>query len=101
MLPRAALVKDERLWVACLDKGSVIEMDARFLDPMTAVYRQYRVAAGPSGMAMSEPKAASTSLGGPSAPPTMTLPELGPWLYSPAHFRPVRVHAVAPVPLFA
>ncbi len=52
MLPRAAVVYQDRLFVACLDKGSVIEMDARFMDPMTAVYRQYRVAAGPSALAM-------------------------------------------------
>ena len=53
-LPRAALVREERLWVACLDEGTVVEMDARFSDPTAAVRRVYRVADGPNGLAMSK-----------------------------------------------
>lgn len=51
MLPRAALIADDRLWVACLDEGTVVELDPRFMDPMVALYRQIRVAEGPTALA--------------------------------------------------
>jgi len=51
-LPRAAVARGDRLWVACEGIDRVLELDARMPDPMTVEHRRFPVGAGPEGIAL-------------------------------------------------
>ncbi len=52
LLPRAAAASGASLFVACLGIDSVLELDARALDPARAEVRRWKVPAGPMGLAL-------------------------------------------------
>ncbi|MCC6646603.1 MAG: c-type cytochrome [Polyangiaceae bacterium] len=54
LLPRAARASGDALYVACLGIDSVLELDARALDPARAERRRWKVPAGPAGVAIDE-----------------------------------------------
>jgi mono/diheme cytochrome c family protein len=54
ILPRAALAKGERLFVACLGTDSVVELDGGFPAPHHAEIRRTKVPPGPLGLAVDD-----------------------------------------------
>lgn len=52
LLPRAAAYDDGSLYVACLGIDSLVKLDARSLDPAHAEVQRWRLAAGPTGIAI-------------------------------------------------
>jgi YVTN family beta-propeller protein len=50
-LPRAAVARDHRLWLACAGIDAVLELDSRMADPTVVEHRRFRVGAGPNGIA--------------------------------------------------
>jgi mono/diheme cytochrome c family protein len=52
LLPRAAVVRGHTMWLACLGIDAVLELDARFADPIVAERRRHPVASGPTGVAV-------------------------------------------------
>ncbi len=51
VLPRSALVRNDRLYVACMDVGAVLELDPWLSDPMMGLTRRFAVGAGPIALA--------------------------------------------------
>lgn len=76
VLPRAAVVAQGRLWVACLDEGTVLELEPRFVDPMVGLYRQLRVAEGPTALVAADDQLFVWSLHG-HALTRLTMPPSG------------------------
>jgi DNA-binding beta-propeller fold protein YncE len=52
LLPRAAAYADGALYVACLGIDTVLKLDARGVDPAQSELARFRVAAGPTGVAV-------------------------------------------------
>jgi cytochrome c peroxidase len=52
LLPRAAAYDDGSLYVTCLGIDSLVKLDARSLDPAHAELKRWRLAAGPTGVAV-------------------------------------------------
>jgi cytochrome c peroxidase/DNA-binding beta-propeller fold protein YncE len=52
LLPRAAAYDDGALYVTCLGIDALVELDARGVDPANAERRRWRVASGPTGVAI-------------------------------------------------
>ncbi len=52
LLPRAAAYDDGAVFVTCLGIDALVELDARSIDPSRAERRRWRVAAGPTGVAI-------------------------------------------------
>jgi hypothetical protein len=56
LLPRAAAfrAKNEKLYVTCLGIDTMLELDARAVDPMRAITRRFQLPKGPTGVALAE-----------------------------------------------
>ena len=56
LLPRAAAFrsKNEKLYVTCLGIDTMLELDARAVDPMRAITRRFQLPKGPTGVALAE-----------------------------------------------
>jgi cytochrome c peroxidase len=52
LLPRAAAYDDGSLYVTCLGIDSLVKLDARSLDPAHAEIKRWRLASGPTGVAI-------------------------------------------------
>ena len=52
LLPRAAAYDDGSLYVTCLGIDSLVKLDARSLDPAHAERKRWRLASGPTGVAV-------------------------------------------------
>jgi cytochrome c peroxidase len=52
LLPRAAAYDDGALYLTCLGIDSMVKLDARSLDPARAELRRWKLAAGPTGVAI-------------------------------------------------
>jgi mono/diheme cytochrome c family protein len=52
LLPRAAVYDDGSLYVTCLGIDALVRLDARSLDPAQAEIKRWRVASGPTGVAL-------------------------------------------------
>lgn len=52
VLPRAAAVARENVYVACVDSDRVLELDAASLHPERAQLREWKVPRGPTGLAV-------------------------------------------------
>jgi cytochrome c553/mono/diheme cytochrome c family protein len=52
LLPRAAAYDDGSLYVTCLGIDSLLKLDARSLDPAGAELKRWRLASGPTGVAI-------------------------------------------------
>jgi mono/diheme cytochrome c family protein len=50
ILPRGVATYDERILVACMGTDTLVELDARAADPITAERRRHEVAPGPTGV---------------------------------------------------
>jgi cytochrome c peroxidase len=56
LLPRAAAYDDGAIYVTCLGIDSLIQLDARSLDPARAERKRWRLASGPTGVAIDHDK---------------------------------------------
>jgi len=56
LLPRAAAYDDGSLYVTCLGVDSLVKLDARSLDPAHAELQRWKLAAGPTGVAIDHVK---------------------------------------------
>jgi len=56
LLPRAAAYDDGSLYVTCLGIDSLVKLDARSLDPAHAELQRWKLAAGPTGVAVDHVK---------------------------------------------